>query len=57
MLEFVSSTGKMRNLIVVTEEEGKEIKVEEDKKERKAMIDEDKNLIILLFIPAGFPAV
>ena len=31
----------------------KEIKVKEDKKERMAMIDEDKNLMILRFIPAG----
>jgi ABC-type histidine transport system ATPase subunit len=52
MLEFVVY-GKRRNLIVVTEEEGKEIKVKEDKKERKVMTDEDQNLMILRFIPAG----
>lgn len=39
MLEFVSSAGKRGNLIVVTEEEGKEIKVKEDKKERKKGYD------------------
>ena len=51
MLEFMSSAGKRRNLTVITKEDGNEIKVKEEKKERKkerkAMIDEDKNLMIL----------
>jgi len=35
MLQFVSSARKRGKLIVVTEEEGNEIRVKEDKKERR----------------------